>query len=143
MSDTDSTFDFVFALLMWQSVDSLCDTALSRLGGRLPTRVHFVFDEFANIGTIPDFERMITVTRSRNISVSMILQSFAQLEESYGEKNAKTIMDACDTTLFLGGKSADTNQEISEMIGKQTVGQRHRERLSGRELDLHAQLRHS
>lgn len=121
MSDTDSTFDFVFALLMQQSLDSLCETALSRFSGRLPRCVHFVFDEFANIGTIPDFERMITVTRSRNIAVSMILQSLSQLEESYGENNAKTIMNACDTLLFLGGKSADTNQKIADMIGKQTV----------------------
>ena len=121
MSDTDSTFDFVFALLMQQSLDSLCETALSRFSGRLPRCVHFMFDEFANIGTIPDFERMITVTRSRNIAVSMILQSLSQLEESYGENNAKTIMNACDTLLFLGGKSADTNQKIADMIGKQTV----------------------
>ena len=121
MSDTDSTFDFVFALLMQQALDSLCETALSRFSGRLPRCVHFMFDEFANIGTIPDFERMITVTRSRNIAVSMILQSLSQLEESYGENNAKTIMNACDTLLFLGGKSADTNQKIADMIGKQTV----------------------
>ena len=121
MSDTDSTFDFVFALLMQQSLDSLCETAFSRFSGRLPRCVHFMFDEFANIGTIPDFERMITVTRSRNIAVSMILQSLSQLEESYGENNAKTIMNACDTLLFLGGKSADTNQKIADMIGKQTV----------------------
>ena len=121
MSDTDSTFDFVFALLMQQSLDTLCETALSRFKGRLPRCVHFVFDEFANIGKIPDFERMITVTRSRNIAVSMILQSLSQLEESYGENNAKTIMNACDTLLFLGGKSSDTNQKIADMIGKQTV----------------------
>lgn len=121
MSDTDSTFDFVFALLMQQALDTLCETALTRFSGRLPRCVHFVFDEFANIGTIPDFERMITVTRSRNIAVSMILQSLSQLDETYGENNAKTIVNACDTLLFLGGKSSDTNQKIADMIGKQTV----------------------
>ena len=121
MSDTDSTFDFVFALLMQQALDTLCEAALSRFSGTLPRCVHFVFDEFANIGTIPDFERMITVTRSRNIAVSMICQSLSQLDENYGENNAATIMNACDTLLYLGGKSADTNQKIADMIGKQTV----------------------
>lgn len=121
MSDTDSTFDFVFALLMQQALDTLCETTLAKFSGRLPRCVHFVFDEFANIGTIPDFERMITVTRSRNIAVSMILQSLSQLDEAYGENNAKTIVNACDTLLFLGGKSSDTNQKIADMIGKQTV----------------------
>lgn len=121
MSDTDSTFDFIFALLMQQALNALCECALTRFSGRLPTCVHFVFDEFANIGTVPDFERMITVTRSRNIAVSMICQSLSQLNENYGENNAQTIMNACDTLLYLGGKSADTNQKIAEMIGKQTV----------------------
>ena len=121
MSDTDSTFDFVFALLMQQALDTLCEAALSRFSGALPRCVHFVFDEFANIGTIPDFERMITVTRSRNIAVSMICQSLSQLDENYGENNAATIMNACDTLLYLGGKSADTNQKIADMIGKQTA----------------------
>ena len=121
MSDTDSTFDVVFALLMQQALDTLCEAALSRFSGALPRCVHFVFDEFANIGTIPDFERMITVTRSRNIAVSMICQSLSQLDENYGENNAATIMNACDTLLYLGGKSADTNQKIADMIGKQTV----------------------
>lgn len=121
MSDTDSTFDFVFTLLMQQALDTLCEAALSRFSGALPRCVHFVFDEFANIGTIPDFERMITVTRSRNIAVSMICQSLSQLDENYGENNAATIMNACDTLLYLGGKSADTNQKIADMIGKQTV----------------------
>lgn len=121
MSDTDSTFDFIFALLMQQALDVLCRIALKRHAGRLPRCVHFVFDEFANIGRLPDFERMITVTRSRNIAVSMVLQSFSQLDETYGEHNASTITNACDTLLFLGGKAADTNQKIADMVGKQTV----------------------
>lgn len=120
MSDTNSTFDFLFALLMWQTMDLLCNAALERHGGSLPTPVHFIFDEFANIGTVPDFERMIAVVRSRNISCSLILQSMAQLKSRYGD-SAQTIADCCDTTLFLGGKSAETNREISEAIGKQTL----------------------
>ncbi|EHF02624.1 hypothetical protein HMPREF1008_00269 [Olsenella sp. oral taxon 809 str. F0356] len=121
MSDTDSTFDFLFALLMHEAMDTLCEVALSRYQGRLPRPVHFMFDEFANIGRIPDFERMITVTRSRNIAVSMILQSLSQLKETYGDNNASTIINACDTFVYLGGKSNETNKEISEMVGKQTV----------------------
>lgn len=121
MSDTDSTFDFIFAILMQQALDVLCKSALKDHGGSLPTCVHFVFDEFANIGTIPDFERMIAVTRSRNIAVSMICQSLSQLKENYGDNNAATIINACDTLLYLGGKSNDTNREIAEMAGKQTV----------------------
>lgn len=83
--------------------------------------MHFVFDEFANIGRIPDFERTIAVTRSRNIAVSMIAQSLSQLKETYGDNNAETIVNACDTLLYLGGKANETNEEISKMAGKQTV----------------------
>mgnify|MGYP003259147545 FL=1 len=101
MSDTDSTFDFLFALLMDTAVSALCAEALEAHGGSLPTTVHFVFDEFANIGRIPDFERTIAVTRSRNIAVSMIAQSLSQLKETYGDNNAETIVNACDTLLYL------------------------------------------
>ena len=97
------------------------DEALEAHGGSLPTTVHFVFDEFANIGRIPDFERTIAVTRSRNIAVSMIAQSLSQLKETYGDNNAETIVNACDTLLYLGGKANETNEEISKMAGKQTV----------------------
>lgn len=121
MSDTDSTFDFLFALLMWQSMSVLCRRALDPYGGSLPTPVHFVLDEFANIGTVPDFTKMIAVARSRNILISVVLQSVSQLEKSYEKEGAKTIQDCCDTTLFLGGKSTETNEAISKMIGKQTV----------------------
>ncbi len=121
MSDTDSTFDFLFALLMDTAINALCAAALEDHGGSLPRTVHFVFDEFANIGRIPDFERTITVTRSRNIAVSMILQSLSQLKETYGENNAETIVNACDSLLYLGGKSNETNKQICDMAGKQTV----------------------
>ncbi len=120
MSDTNSTFDFIFAMLMWQAMDVLCNTALLRFGGSLPTPVHFILDEFANIGTVPDFERTIAVVRSRNISCSIILQSLSQLKAAYDD-SAQTITDCCDTMLFLGGKSTETNREVSEAIGKQTL----------------------
>lgn len=122
LSDTDRTFSFLFAILMWQAIDQLCRKALNAYGGRLPNPVHFVFDEFANIGTVPDIEQTIAVTRSRNIGLSIILQSVSQLESRY-EKKAQTIIDCCDTTLFLGGKSNSTNEEIAKMIGKQTIQQ--------------------
>lgn len=120
MPDTNSTFDFLFAILMWQTLDVLCNVALRRHAGHLPTHVHFILDEFANIGHVPDFERTIAVVRSRNISCSIILQSLAQLKSRYKD-DAQTIQDCCDTTLFLGGKSGETNKEISEAAGKQTV----------------------
>lgn len=120
MSDTNLTFNFLFTLLMWQTVDVLCNVALERHGGSLPTHVHFVFDEFANIGELPNFEQTISTVRSRNISCSVIVQSFAQLEKRYRE-GAEIVKDNCDTTLFLGGKAVKTNKEISEMIGKETV----------------------
>ena len=120
MSDTNPTFNFLFTLLMWQTVDVLCNTALERHGGSLPTHVHFVFDEFANIGELPNFEQTISTVRSRNISCSVIVQSFAQLGKRYRE-GAEVIQDNCATTLFLGGKAVKTNKEISEAIGKETV----------------------
>lgn len=122
LSDTDKTLSFLFAILMWQTIDQLCRKALTEYGGKLPTPVHFIFDEFANIGTIPQIEETIAVTRSRNIGITIILQSMSQLESKY-DKKAQTIVDCCDTTLFLGGKSNSTNKEIAEMIGKQTINQ--------------------
>jgi type IV secretion system protein VirD4 len=121
VSDTDSTYDFLFALLMWQAMDVLCDVALERYRGSLPRPVHFLLDEFANIGKIPDFERKIAVIRSRNISASLIMQSISQLADNYGDNAAETIVDCCDTMLFLGGKSEKTTKAISESAGKQTI----------------------
>lgn len=121
MSDSDSTFDFLFALLMWQATSVLYKTALARFGGALKRPVHFLLDEFGNIGTVPDFERVIATARSRNVSFSIILQSASQLERSYEKEGAKTILDCCDTVVFLGGKSTETNEMVSKMIGKQTV----------------------
>lgn len=91
LSDTDKTLSFLFAILMWQTIDQLCRKALSDYGGKLPTPVHFIFDEFANIGTIPQIEETIAVTRSRNIGITIILQSMSQLESKY-DKKAQTII---------------------------------------------------
>lgn len=121
MSDTDSNFDFLFSLLMDTVMSALCKAALEGHGDSPSRPVHFVFDEFANIGHTPDFERIITVTRSRNIAVSMVLQSLSQLKPVYGDNNAETIVNACDTLLYLGGKSNETNKQICDMVGKQTV----------------------
>lgn len=121
MSDSGSTFDFLFALLMWQATSVLYKTALSRFGGSLRRPVHFLLDEFGNIGTVPDFERVIATARSRNVSFNIIMQSASQLERSYEKEGAKTILDCCDTVVFLGGKSTETNEMVSKMIGKQTV----------------------
>lgn len=99
LSDTDKTLSFLFAIMMWQCIDQLCRKALTDYGGKLPTPVHFIFDEFANIGTIPQIEETIAVTRSRNIGITIILQSMSQLESKY-DKKAQTIVDCCDSTLF-------------------------------------------
>lgn len=120
MSDTNRTYSFLHAVLMWQALDLLCDRALSEHGGSLPTPVSFILDEFANIGRMPDVEKSMAVVRSRNISISPVLQSVAQLKGAYGD-DAQTIVDCCDTVLFLGGKSIETNKEIAESVGKETV----------------------
>ena len=122
-SDTDRTFSFLHAILMWQTLNVLCDKALSDYGGKLPTLVAMILDEFANIGTVPDIEKAIAVTRSRNISLMLILQSLAQLSNNYTDDAAKVIRGNCDTQLFLGGTDLETNKEVSEMIGNETVTQ--------------------
>jgi type IV secretion system protein VirD4 len=119
-SDTSSTFSFILAITLWQAVNSLCDKADARPGGQLARPVHFICDEFANVGKLPDIERVVSVIRSRNIFMSIILQSFAQLKSAYGD-DAQTIVDNCDTLLYLGGKSVETQKMISEMVGKETV----------------------
>lgn len=120
MSDTDSTFNFVIALLESQVFNLLCDKAYEVYGGSLPVHVRFILDEFANIGQIPEFEKKIAVLRSREISASIILQSQAQLKTIYKDA-AETIISNCDSTLFLGGKEKSTLKEISELLGKETI----------------------
>ena len=120
MSDTDTTFNFVIAMLQSQLFNLLCDKADDVYGGRLPIHVRCLLDEFANIGQIPNFDKLIATIRSREISASIILQSQSQLKTIYKDA-ADTIVGNCDTTLFLGGKEKSTLKEISELLGKETI----------------------
>jgi len=120
MSDTDTTFNFVIAILQSQLFNLLCDKADDVYGGRLPVHVRCILDEFANIGQIPNFDKLIATIRSREISASIILQSQSQLKSIYKDA-ADTIAGNCDTTLFLGGKEKSTLKEISEVLGKETI----------------------
>ena len=120
MSDTDATFNFVIAILQSQLFNLLCDKADDVYGGRLPVHVRCILDEFANIGQIPQFDKLIATIRSREISASIILQSQSQLKALYKD-NADTIAGNCDTMLFLGGKEKTTLKEISELLGKETI----------------------
>lgn len=120
MSDTDSTYAFLIAMIMYQMFNLLCEKADNEYGGKLPFHVRCLFDEFANIGKIPDFHRLISTIRSRNISCMIILQSLTQISSIYKD-DSETIIDCCDTFVFLGGKSTKTTKQISEMIGKTTI----------------------
>ena len=120
MSDTDTTFNFVIAMLQSQLFNLLCDKADDLYNGRLPVHVRCLLDEFANIGQIPNFDKLIATIRSREISASIILQSQSQLKTIYKDA-ADTIVGNCDVTLFLGGKEKGTLKEISELLGKETI----------------------
>ena len=133
ISDTDDTFNFVVSILYTQLFNLLCDKADDKYGGRLPVHVRCLLDEFANIGQIPKFEKLIATIRSREISASIILQSQSQLKAIYKD-NADTIVGNCDTTLFLGGKEKTTLKEISEILGKETIDSFNTSETRGREL---------
>ena len=133
ISDTDDTFNFVVSILYTQLFNLLCDKADVVYGGRLPVHVRCLLDEFANIGQIPKFEKLIATIRSREISASIILQSQSQLKAIYKD-NADTIVGNCDTTLFLGGKEKSTLKEISEILGKETIDSFNTSETRGREL---------
>ncbi len=120
MSDTDSTYAFCIAMIMYQMFNLLCEKADNEYGGKLPVHVRCLLDEFANIGKIPDFDRLIATIRSREISCMVILQSLSQLNGPYRDK-AEIIIDCCDTFVFLGGKSQKTTETISKEIGKGTI----------------------
>ena len=124
ISDTDDTFNFVVSILYTQLFNLLCDKADDEYGGRLPVHVRCLLDEFANIGQIPKFEKLIATIRSREIS---------QLKAIYKD-NADTIVGNCDTTLFLGGKEKTTLKEISEILGKETIDSFNTSETRGREL---------
>lgn len=133
ISDTDDTFNFVVSILYTQLFNLLCDKADDEYGGRLPVHVRCLLDEFANIGQIPKFEKLIATIRSREISASIILQSQSQLKAIYKD-NADTIVGNCDTTLFLGGKEKTTLKEISEILGKETIDSFNTGESRGREI---------
>ena len=120
ISDTDATFNFLVAIMYSQLFNLLCTKADNSEGGRLKYHVRCLLDEFANIGEIPQFEKLIATIRSREISASIILQAKSQLKAIYKD-NADTIEGNCDTLLFLGGKERSTLKEISESLGKETI----------------------
>ena len=133
ISDTDDTFNFVVSILYTQLFNLLCDKADDVYGGRLPVHVRCLLDEFANIGQIPKFEKLIATIRSREISASIILQSQSQLKAIYKE-NADTIVGNCDSFLFLGGKEKTTLKDVSEILGKETIDSFNTSETRGREL---------
>ena len=120
ISDTDSTFNFLVAIMYSQLFNLLCTKADNSKGGKLKYHVRCLLDEFANIGEIPQFEKLIATIRSREISASIILQAKSQLKAIYKD-NADTIEGNCDTLLFLGGKEKSTLKDISESLGKETI----------------------
>jgi len=120
MSDTDASFNFLISLAYSQLFNLLCEKADDEYGGRLPVHVRCLIDEFANIGQIPNFEKLIATIRSREISASIILQAQSQLKSIYKD-NADTITGNCDTLLFLGGKEKTTLKEMEELLGKETI----------------------
>ena len=120
ISDTDATFNFLVAIMYSQLFNLLCTKADNSPGGKLTYHVRCSLDEFANIGEIPQFEKLIATIRSREISASIILQAKSQLKAIYKD-NADTIEGNCDTMLFLGGKEKSTLKEISESLGKETI----------------------
>ena len=120
ISDTDSSFNFIVALLYSQLFNLLCDRADNDFNGRLPIHCRFLLDEFANIGLIPNFEKLIATIRSREISACVVLQAQSQLKTIYKD-SMDTIIGNMDTTLFLGGKEKTTLEEISKMLGQETI----------------------
>ncbi len=120
ISDTDATFNFLVSIMYTQLFTILCEKADDKYGGRLPVHVRCLIDEFANIGQIPNFDKLIATIRSREISAAIVLQAKSQLKAIYKD-NADTIEGNCDTMLFLGGSEKTTLKEISEMLGKETI----------------------
>jgi len=120
VSDTDDSFNFIPAIMYSQLFNLLCDRADTVHNGRLPVHVRFLLDEFANLGKIPKFDKLIATIRSREISACIILQAFSQLKTMYNDA-AETIQGNCDSRLFLGGSEKTTLKDLTEMLGKETV----------------------
>ena len=133
MSDTDPTFNFLISMIYTQLFNLLCEKADDVYGGRLPVHVRCLIDECANIGQIPNLEKLVATIRSREISACLVLQAQSQLKAIYKD-NADTIVGNCDTTLFLGGKEKTTLKEISEILGKETIDSFNTSETRGREL---------
>ena len=122
VSDTDDSFNFIPAIMYSQLFNILCDRADLIHNGRLPVHVRFLLDEFANLGKIPKFDKLIATIRSREISACIILQAFSQLKTMYKDA-AETIQGNCDTRLFLGGSEKTTLKDLTEALGKETIYQ--------------------
>ena len=120
MSDTDSTFNFLISMVYTQLFNLLCDKADDVYGGKLPVHVRCLIDECANIGQIPNLEKLVATIRSREISACLVLQARSQLKAIYKE-NADTIVGNMDSQIFLGGSEPTTLKELSEMLGKETI----------------------
>ena len=120
ISDTDTTYNFIPAILFTQMFNVLCYKADKKMGGKLKTQVQFILDEFANIGTIPGFKTLITTVRSRLMSVIIILQTKSQLKDNYKEA-AETIIGNCDTSIFLGGQEQSTLEDYEKSLGDETI----------------------
>ena len=120
ISDTDDTFNFVVAIMYSQLFNLLCDKADDVYNGRLPVHVRCLLDEFANIGQIPKFDKLIATIRSREISACLVLQTRSQLKAIYKD-NADTIVGNMDSQIFLGGSEPTTLKELSEALGKETI----------------------
>jgi len=132
ISDTDDTFNFVVAMMYTQLFNLLADKADDVYHGRLPIHVRFLLDEFANIGQIPKFEKLIATIRSREMSASIILQTQSQLKAIYKD-HSETIIGNCDSMLFLGGKEKTTLKDLSDSLGKETIDLYNNSETRGRE----------
>lgn len=120
MSDTDTTFNFLIAMIYSQLFNLLCEKADDVYGGRLPVHVRCLIDECANIGQIPNLEKLMATIRSREISACLVLQAQSQLKALYKD-SADTIIGNCDTSIFLGGKEPTTLKELNQSLGKETI----------------------
>ena len=120
MSDTDSTFNFLMSMIYSQLFNLLCEKADDVYGGRLPVHVRCLIDECANIGQIPNLEKLMATIRSREISACLVLQAQSQLKALYKD-NADTIIGNCDSSIFLGGKEPGTLKELNQALGKETI----------------------
>ena len=120
MSDTDSTFNFLISMVYTQLFNLLCDKADDVYGGKLPVHVRCLIDECANIGQIPNLEKLVATIRSREISACLVLQARSQLKAIYKD-NADTIVGNMDSQIFLGGSEPTTLKDLSEMLGKETI----------------------